>query len=134
MRNPNFHSLNSLVYLGLEFTLSLWISKPKCSIMLDSFFPGSLLTTNDPNTQVGYYSGPISRLKLLLTDFAVPTLKLLPSELVKVRNYNLSYGLRLPLIERIKQAPLQINFYYLYWLSFWSLSFLMWSAPCLFPV
>lgn len=78
-----------------------------CSIKLDYLFPASLFTSNDPNTHAGYSSDDIYILKLLRVVLAVPTLKLVPSELVKEIDSKRSSGVRVPLIERMKPDPLQ---------------------------
>lgn len=113
--------------------LSPWISKPMCSTTLFYFLPGYLVISRDPKMQVGYSSADISKLNDLVADFAVLTLKLLPSELFNCKNYNLSSPLRVPVTDRIKLDPRQTNSSSLYCFSLWSLSFLTCSPPRLFP-
>ena len=48
-------------------------------------------------------------MKILRDVLAVPILKLVPSELVKARDYSLSSGLSVPLTERMKLEPLHTN-------------------------
>jgi hypothetical protein len=104
-----------------------------CSTKLLSRFPASFDTSNDPNTHTGYSYEDISILKLFRTVFAVPTLKLLPSELVSANDYNLSSALSVPLIDRIKLDPRHTNTYYSYCFSFWSLSLRTYYPPRLPP-
>lgn len=101
--------MNSFKAIEWEFTLSFCNYRPKCSIRDDSFLPASFITNRDPKRQTGYSSGAISIMKILRDVLAVPILKLVPSELVKARDYSLSSGLSVPLTERMKLEPLHTN-------------------------
>jgi len=47
--------------------------------------------------------------KFLRDVLGIPTLKLVPSELVNAKDYILSSGLSVPFIERMKLEPLHTN-------------------------
>ena len=82
------------------------------------------MTSKEPKTQVGNYSDPMSRLKCFWVVFGVANLWLLPSEQVTCRDSNRSSWLRVPLMDRTEECPLQINSYSVYCFSFAYLSFL----------
>jgi len=68
-----------------------------------------LITNRDPKRQTGYSSGAMSITKFLRDVLGIPTLKLVPSELVNAKDYILSSGLSVPFIERMKLEPLHTN-------------------------